>query len=67
VADPDIVIDGVPESHGLDAVLRDVGLRAAEAGRVVRIPDDAVLRPGPSMPAAALALARQVAAAAGLP
>ena len=56
-ADPDLIVDGANESSDLAAVLASARVRAAREGRVVRIPDEAVIRPGPATARAAIALA----------
>lgn len=64
-ADPDVVVDGAVEADDLDSAWRQAGVRAAATGRVLRLADDEVLRPGPAMAAAALSLADRIRASAG--
>ena len=64
-SDPDVVVDGAVEAEGLKSVLEDLGLRAAVEGRVIRLDDDAVLRPGPGSARAALDLALAILFAMG--
>lgn len=59
-ADPDVVVNGAVEAGDLAADLASAGLPAARRGRVIRIPDEAVIRPGPEVARAALALADAV-------
>lgn len=59
-ADPDVVVDGAVEAGDVGAMLAAAGLRAAREGRVVRMPDDAIIRPGPASARAALRLADEV-------
>ncbi len=53
--DPDLVIDAAVNEPA-DAIRRLAAIPAVKAGRVVRLPDDRVLRPGPQLPAALLQL-----------
>jgi iron complex transport system substrate-binding protein len=59
-AAPDVVVDGALEAGDLPAHLADAGLTAAREGRVVRVRDEALLRPGPGTGKAALDLADQI-------
>lgn len=59
-ADPDVVVHGAVEAGDLAADLASAGLPAARRGRVIRLPDEAVIRPGPEVARAALALADAV-------
>jgi iron complex transport system substrate-binding protein len=58
--DPDVIVDGAVEAADLAETLEGTGLRAAAEGRVIRLRDDAILRPGPAAPRAALDLARRI-------
>jgi len=49
--DPDLVVDAAVNEPA-DAIQRLAAIPAVKAGRVVRLPDDRVLRPGPQLPAA---------------
>ena len=49
--DPDLVVDAAV-NEPVDTVARLDAIPAVKAGRVVRLPDDRVLRPGPQLPAA---------------
>jgi iron complex transport system substrate-binding protein len=49
--DPDLVVDAAVNEPA-DTILRLGAIPAVKAGRVVRLPDDRVLRPGPQLPAA---------------
>lgn len=49
--DPDLVVDAAVNEPA-DAIRRLDAIPAVKAGRVVRLPDDRVLRPGPQLPAA---------------
>lgn len=49
--DPDIVVDAAVNEPA-DTIARLAAIPAVKAGRVVRLPDDRVLRPGPELPAA---------------
>ena len=49
--DPDLVVDAAVNEPA-DAIRRLAAIPAVKAGRVVRLPDDRVLRPGPQLPAA---------------
>jgi iron complex transport system substrate-binding protein len=49
--DPDLVVDAAVNEPA-DAISRLSAIPAVKAGRVVRLPDDRVLRPGPQLPAA---------------
>jgi iron complex transport system substrate-binding protein len=49
--DPDLVIDAAVNEPA-DAIRRLSAIPAVKAGRVARLPDDRVLRPGPQLPAA---------------
>jgi iron complex transport system substrate-binding protein len=49
--DPDLVVDAAVNEPP-DAIRRLAAIPAVKAGRVVRLPDDRVLRPGPQLPAA---------------
>jgi len=57
---PDVIVDGAVEAGDLQALLADAGLAAAREGRIVRVRDDALLRPGPGTGRASLALADEV-------
>jgi len=57
---PDVVVDGAVEAGDLAALLADAGLPAALEGRIVRVVDEALLRPGPGTGRAALALAGEI-------
>ncbi len=59
-ADPDVVVNGAVEAGDLAADLASAGLPAARRGRVIRIPDESVIRPGPEVARAALELADAV-------
>lgn len=59
-SDPDVVIDAAIEAQDLKTVLANAGLRAAREDRVIRLQDEALLRPGPGTISAALALAELV-------
>jgi len=53
-ADPDVVVDGsVDTEDDFSRILAVAGVRAAKLGRVLRVPDDGVIRPGPATPLAA--------------
>jgi len=56
--DPEVVVDAAVNEPA-EAIARLGAIPAVRAGRVVRLPDDRVLRPGPQLPAA---LAQLVAA-----
>ena len=66
--DPDLVVDAAVNEPA-DTIARLAAIPAVKAGRVVRLPDDRVLRPGPQLPAALgqlqSALARRRAATGG--
>jgi iron complex transport system substrate-binding protein len=66
--DPDLVVDAAVNEPA-DAIRRLSAIPAVKAGRVVRLPDDRVLRPGPQLPAALAQLqsALRDAAPAGQP
>ena len=49
--DPDLVVDAAVNEPA-DTIARLAAIPAVKAGRVVRLPDDRVLRPGPQLPAA---------------
>ncbi len=49
--DPDLVVDAAVNEPA-DTIVRLGAIPAVKAGRVVRLPDDRVLRPGPQLPAA---------------
>ena len=49
--DPDLVVDAAVNEPA-DTIVRLAAIPAVKAGRVVRLPDDRVLRPGPQLPAA---------------
>jgi len=49
--DPDLVVDAAVNEPA-NAIQRLAAIPAVKAGRVVRLPDDRVLRPGPQLPAA---------------
>ncbi len=49
--DPDLVIDAAVNEPA-DTIARLSAIPAVKGGRVVRLPDDRVLRPGPQLPAA---------------
>ncbi len=49
--DPDLVVDAAVNEPA-DTISRLSAIPAVRAGRVVRLPDDRVLRPGPQLPAA---------------
>lgn len=49
--DPDLVVDAAVNEPA-DAISRLSAIPAVKAGRVVRLPDDRVLRPGPELPSA---------------
>jgi iron complex transport system substrate-binding protein len=49
--DPDLVVDAAVNEPA-DTIARLEAIPAVKAGRVVRLPDDRVLRPGPQLPAA---------------
>jgi iron complex transport system substrate-binding protein len=49
--DPDLVVDAAVNEPA-DAIRRLSAIPAVKAGRVARLPDDRVLRPGPQLPAA---------------
>lgn len=66
-AAPDLVVDGAVEAGDLQAWLADSGVAAARRGRVVRVPDNALLRPGPATGRAALALAAAIEASLAAP
>jgi iron complex transport system substrate-binding protein len=53
--DPDLVVDAAVNEPA-DTISRLSAIPAVRAGRVVRLPDDRVLRPGPQLPAALLQL-----------
>ncbi len=59
-ADPDVVVHGAVEAGDLAADLASAGLPAARLGRVIRIPDEGVIRPGPAVARAAIELADAV-------
>ncbi len=62
--DPDLVIDAAVNEPA-DAISRLSAIPAVRAGRVARLPDDRVLRPGPQLPQALAEL--EAALAAGKP
>jgi iron complex transport system substrate-binding protein len=62
--DPDLVIDAAVNEPA-DAIARLDAIPAVKAGRVVRLPDDRVLRPGPQLPEALSQLQSALAAPAG--
>lgn len=65
-ADPDVIVDGsVDTDDDFGAVLAPAGVRAARLHRVVRVPDDGVIRPGPSTADAARALTAAIVLAVG--
>jgi iron complex transport system substrate-binding protein len=49
--DPDLVVDAAVNEPA-DTIVRLAAIPAVKAGRVARLPDDRVLRPGPQLPAA---------------
>lgn len=53
--DPDLVVDAAVNEPA-DTIARLSAIPAVRAGRVVRLPDDRVLRPGPQLPAALVQL-----------
>ena len=53
--DPDLVVDAAVNEPA-DTIARLAAIPAVKAGRVVRLPDDRVLRPGPQLPAALVQL-----------
>ena len=57
---PDVIVDGAVEAGDLAALLADAGLAAAREGRVVRVRDESLLRPGPGTGRAALDLADEI-------
>jgi len=57
---PDVIVDGAVEAGDLAALLADAGLSAARDGRVIRVRDEALLRPGPGTGRAALDLADEI-------
>jgi ABC-type hemin transport system substrate-binding protein len=59
-AAPDVIIDGAVEAGDLVSLMEDAGMQAAREGRMLRIEDPALLRPGPSTGGAALALADRI-------
>jgi iron complex transport system substrate-binding protein len=63
-ADPDVVVDAAVEAGDLAPSLLAAGLRAATAGRIVRMADQALIRPGPGTAAAAATLVDRVREAA---
>ncbi len=60
--DPDLVVDAAVNEPA-DTISRLSAIPAVRSGRVVRLPDDRVLRPGPQLPAAL----RQLQSALGTP
>ena len=62
--DPDLVVDAAVNEPA-DAIRRLSAIAAVKAGRVVRLPDDRVLRPGPQLPAALAQLQLALQAAPG--
>jgi iron complex transport system substrate-binding protein len=60
--DPDLVVDAAVNEPA-DTIARLAAIPAVKAGRVVRLPDDRVLRPGPQLPAAL----KQLQSALGTP
>lgn len=60
VADPDLVIDAVLQEGGVSDTLTSAGVRAGRAGRIVRLPDNGILRPGPAMIEASWALVAEI-------
>ncbi len=66
-ADPDVVIASAVEAGDLGADLASAGLRAARLNRVIRPPDPAIIRPGPEVGKAAIALADAVVRAMETP
>ena len=60
--DPDLVVDAAVNEPA-ETIARLAAIPAVKAGRVVRLPDDRVLRPGPQLPAALV----QLQAALGTP
>jgi iron complex transport system substrate-binding protein len=63
--DPDLVVDAAVNEPA-DAIRRLSAIPAVKAGRVARLPDDRVLRPGPQLPAA-LAQLQSALRSAGKP
>lgn len=59
--DPDLVVDAAVNEPA-DTIVRLSAIPAVKAGRVVRLPDDRVLRPGPQLPAALGQLQKALAA-----
>jgi iron complex transport system substrate-binding protein len=62
--DPDLVVDAAVNEPA-DAISRLSAIPAVKAGRVVRLPDDRVLRPGPQLPAALTQLQAALAGPGG--
>jgi iron complex transport system substrate-binding protein len=62
--DPDLVVDAAVNEPA-DAISRLAAIPAVKAGRVVRLPDDRVLRPGPQLPAALAQLQSALAGRGG--
>jgi iron complex transport system substrate-binding protein len=62
--DPDLVVDAAVNEPA-DAISRLSAIPAVKAGRVVRLPDDRVLRPGPQLPAALAQLQSALASGGG--
>jgi iron complex transport system substrate-binding protein len=60
--DPELVVDAAVNEPA-DAASRLSAIPAVRAGRVVRLPDDRVLRPGPQLPAALAQLQEALRAA----
>lgn len=56
-AAPDVIVDGAVEAGDLASLFSDAGLLAAREGRVLRILDPSLLRPGPGTGRAARDLA----------
>ncbi len=65
-ADPELVVDAAVNEPA-DTISRLAAIPAVKAGRVVRLPDDRVLRPGPQLPAALEQLQAALGTSAGGP
>jgi iron complex transport system substrate-binding protein len=70
--DPDVVLDAATaEAHGGERITRDApgwaSVRAVKAGRVVRLADETVLRPGPRVALGLAVVARAIHPEASVP
>jgi iron complex transport system substrate-binding protein len=63
-AAPDVVVDAAVEAGDLGRILAEAGVDGARPGRLVRLEDEAFLRPGPFTGPAAADLAKRIVEAA---